>query len=171
MWYDDPMLWGYFSGQPLSIVSRRSQSAYPKWLYVDQPHPYIVSNRHVEWYGSFIDACEQRKATKICFVRTYALGDILMLLPIIRAMRRELGCDPIKLVCRENFWESLRSWDSQNDFEFWRWDGGRTYDYGCDIHINLDSCLECDHWGGDESHQHRLVLYGNALGLEVKRES
>lgn len=162
------MLWGYFEGQPITVVSGSIQKAFPKYLFSGKPHKIISSNRDVVYYPNFIEACRIRQVKTVAIIRTYALGDILMLLPISRVLRREIGLESrIRIVIREDLWYMLREWSAaQEDFEFLRDAGDMTYDYG-DIHINLDSCLEKDHWGRVESEYHRCELYGQALGMEV----
>lgn len=168
--YAVAMLWGFFEEHPISIVGLHTQVARPRWLNVGKPHPYIANHRKIEWFESFIHACEAKKVRSVCFIRTFALGDILMLLPIVRAMGRALDLDrPPIIVVRREYYRQLKNWTTAHQDFHLRVANVNTTDYDCDLHIDLEKCLESDHWGGEDSNHHRCVLYGKALGLEVCR--
>ena len=49
-----------------------------------------------------------------------------------------------------------------------RRDPGQVADMGCDVHIDLNGCLEPDHRGGWESDVHRMALYARAIGADLE---
>jgi hypothetical protein len=156
-------------GPPLTVVSSRERVFLPRWLTHDN-HPIVMRHRKLEYYRSLLDFCQRRNPRTICLYRTYALGDILMLLPLARRLRKLIGMQaPILIVVQDRFMRTLgrplRGWNEVAFRE--KHVCGESFDYGCDVHMNLDGVLEPDHWGGEESNHHRCVLYARVLGLEI----
>jgi len=93
-------------------------------------------------------------------VRTYALGDVLMLVPIIRALKKE----GFKVVLRTS-----RRWAKvlellEVDVQFC--EGTRfSTDYG----VNLDTILERDHYDSVFSVKHRCDIYAEVLEIDAER--
>lgn len=158
----------YRTGGPITLVSTTTVKAHAKWLMGGEPHPYIKSHRKVERFEDAWHACEVTGARSLGLVRHFALGDVLMLIPIARALTDALGLEFVKIITREQYWRQIRGAESDR-LRFWRVDQW-TFDYGCDIHIDLNGALQADHLGGEESNYHRCELYGQWLGIEVNRE-
>lgn len=154
---------GLYHGNRIVVVGHKRLIYAPRWLSPDYATEPVG---RVTLYPSFIACALDRRPQRLCLWRTYALGDILMLLPIVRGLRRLLELqEPVRIVVQARHMESLRPMQG-DEFLFLR----KTQafgDYGADLHYNLDSCLEADHRGGPESDLHRMELYGRALGVEV----
>lgn len=117
-------------------------------------------------YATLRHYVEAHKPASICIYRTYALGDILMMLPVLRVFRRVMGITtPLSIVVQERF---LRSFKQLNRFDpdFWFLpDRGLEAGYAADIRVDFNSILEIDHRGGPESDIHRVDLYRQAIGV------
>lgn len=163
------MSYCYFEGPPLSVPLGSEVVSYqPRWL--TPTSELVVRMRRATVYESPAAFCRQVRPQKVCFYRTYALGDVIMLLPVARLFRRLLGLQgPLIIVTGFIPWRALGGKIDRGDLVpmgdlmIARGHGRRSY--GADVHIDLDHCLEADHRGGDESHTHRLDLYGRALGI------
>jgi hypothetical protein len=160
---------GYFVGTPLTVFSSCTKDFRPRWLSRDHTDPFLCARREVHQFASLADFVRQRRPRSIVLYRTYALGDILMLLPLVRAFHRAMGLTfPVTIVVEKRFRVQLeRAANRQVRFIDKR---GYPFDYGADVHMNLNGVLEPDHRGGEESHMHRVDLYARALGLEIQRE-
>lgn len=161
---------GIFRGLPITCFAGRGEQTYlPGWLDQSYVNRWLDSRvpGGVVLYDSLADYVRHAKPATIGIVRTFALGDIIMLLPILRAFHRMLGLSrPIHLFVGPKHLH-LTATARQTDWLVVGEAKPRKVTYGCDVHMNLDRCLEADHWGGVESHRHRLELYGDALGMEV----
>jgi len=157
---------GFFSqGTAASLYDGHDWLFQPRWLSVDNAHPWICARRAVTKYKSFADFCDREQPASVCFHRAYALGDILMLLPVIRAMQRQYDLpSPVRLAVNERFMPALRGLPATSGIQLVR-SRGVQRDYGCAVHVALDRVLEADHWGGQESELHRVELYTKALGV------
>lgn len=154
--HDGPMLslFDGTSGQQLAFP--------PRWLLPEHRAP--IRERSAKRYKSLMEFCQARKPRTVCAMRTYALGDVLMLIPVLKAFRRAAGISkPILLVTAHDISDGLGglAWDA--DVRVGRALGMRTY--GADVHINMDWCLEVDHRGGPESDMHRCDIYAGVIGL------
>ena len=144
----------------------------PRWLNEHADHGILRAQAHVHYYDSILACCLERQPEKICIYRTYALGDILMMLPLVRHLYRIIAPpNPILVVVEKRFMSSLaaglRGWE---EIRFRpQLPRGEIADYGADVHVNLNGVLEPDHWGGEESDRHRVDLYAEAFGFEVTR--
>ena len=149
----------HYTGQRHSATVNGIRTDYiPKWLTTHY-------SRGTE-YTNLRQCIEDTKPSTICIYRTYALGDIIMLMPVLRAFRRAVITSDTQFlwVVQERFISTLVQLNHlDKDFMFAR-DIGK-YDYGCDLHVNLNGVLELDHRGGDESNYHRMELYMRALGV------
>lgn len=161
---------GFYRGMPTTIHSMRDLYFVPGWLSEDNAHPLLKQcDPSVELFESFWDFCLRKHPKKIVLYRTYALGDILMLLPIVRAMRRTLALtEPVYIVMEDRFVAQLDTLPESSGVRCLLKRGPRA-DYGGDVHFDLDACLEVDHHGGPASHTSRLDLYAAALGVELSR--
>ena len=110
---------------------------------------------------SFINYLKEKQIKKFYIKRTYALGDILMLVPVIRYLRT-LDFDPY-LATQEKFFEILRLLDikviSKRISEFLASLGNN---YG----IDLDGAVEQDHVNILIQKFHRIEIYLKALGVK-----
>ena len=109
--------------------------------------------------NSFIKYLDTKKAKRFYIYRTFALGDILMLVPVIRELRKR-GYDPylktirwarpvLELLGIES--SILRPQHSPEE-----------HDYG----IMMDGLVEQDHMRPKLSKIHRVDIYFEALGIE-----
>lgn len=164
----------WHEGAPLSVTSATGTVCYqPKWLL--PYHDEVIRVRRGRAFPNAWEFCRQVRPKKVAFYRTYALGDVLMLIPMIRVFRRLLAerekyrmPDPVFLITGYEPWRALGGRQDSalvrlDDVWIFRSHGVRQY--GADVHIALDHCLEADHRGGPESDLHRLELYGRALGI------
>lgn len=160
-------MFGYYEGRPVTITGGIRRRYRPKYLEPDCPS---FSDFNVGFYESLLDFCRRERPQTVCLLRKYALGDILMLLPIVRALRRTVPIpNPVRIVVEERFVRQLGGHLNGFDPDFFfvrhhNWD-----DYGCDVHVDFNKELERDHWGREESQMHRLEIYGRALGLSLRR--
>ena len=106
---------------------------------------------------SFLNHLDKKKIKRFCIIRTYALGDILMLVPVIRALRKQ-GYDPFLRTVNE--WRpildllDIEMEDKRHTFRFVDWG------------VNLDGTLEQDHFRPILSEIHRVEIYFIALGIK-----
>jgi len=162
---------GYFIGQPVTIMGGRDLFFRPRWLLEDADHSLLTSTNRVEFFDTLLEFCLAKKPDTVCLYRTYALGDILMLLPLARRLRQLAQLtEPITIIVEDRFIDSigrgLREW---HEIQFLpEATDAEKADYGCDVHIDLNGALETDHRGGEDSYIHRLNLYGRVLGLDVR---
>lgn len=161
--YDRAVL-GFYTGTPFEQHGHKRVRYGRRWLCAD----YAKSGRgDVELFRSVAHFCEVHAPAHIAFHRTYALGDILMLLPVCRAFARHYPSIRRVTICCGDFCDKLSGLHKTQDlvrFSTVRGDVNH-YDAGADVHYDLNSCLEVDHWGGPESKIHRVNLYLRALGV------
>jgi hypothetical protein len=86
--------------------------------------------------------------------RSFALGDVLMLLPIIRAAREKYDANVFG--------------SSSGEYQKMFGELGRTEKDS--TRILLDGCLELDHTGGRESRMHRIDIYLETIGMSPNTE-
>ena len=106
---------------------------------------------------SFLNQLDKRKIKRFCIIRTYALGDVLMLVPVIRALRRR-GYDP--------FMRTIKEWQPVLDLLDIEVEAmEQSFRFVDDWGINLDGTLEQDHFRPTISKIHRIEIYFMALGM------
>lgn len=153
-----------FEGAPLTWCDSQEHRFLPRWLYVES-HPMLERMRTTTRYADLAECFRARGARTLCLHRTHAMGDILMLIPIARAIHRLLGLSsPILLPASLPHAVQLRSF-SDSSVKIGVSSG--VVDYGCDIHVELDHVLEKDHYDPEYARRDRLQLYANALGFEL----
>lgn len=165
---------GIFDGAPLRVDSVETVEAFPRWLSTEALHPFVRAARNVLVYDSLWSYCTRHTPPVICLLRRYALGDILMLLTVIQAMRGPLDVNyamfdaappQIIVAIEDRFFNQLQG---LNRSLLCRLVPSRgIQDYGADVHFNLDHCLEPDHLGGDASNVDRCELYAQAMGVSL----
>ena len=106
---------------------------------------------------SFIEELKRREVKRFYIKRTFALGDVLMLVPVIRFLRHE-GFRPY-LYTQESFILPLRklgipTFNIKNSYQ--------ATDYG----IILDGTVEWDHVCSSFQKYHRVELYFETLGVK-----
>ena len=166
--------YGYFDGIRVTVYDGTDRVFRPRWLGEGADTTFLRHHNKVEVFDSLLDFCLRKQPRRVCIYRTYALGDILMLLPLVRQLRRLADLsEPVTIVVEPRFINALgrglRGWD---EIQFVPQQArGEDADYGADVHMNLNSVLEVDHRGGNASNFHRMELYAKPLGLELARKS
>ncbi len=130
-----------------------------------QPHQAVeVSQIHGDFpnilqpIDSFINYLDIKNVKRFYIYRTFALGDILMLVPVIRALR-ERGYDPyLKTIKWAKPVLDLLGIEST----ILRSRNPEEHEYG----IMMDGLVEQDHMRPKLSKIHRVDIYFKALGLE-----
>lgn len=109
--------------------------------------------------NSFLHILDKLKIKRFYLHRTFALGDVLMLVPVIRALRRK-GYDPYIRTTRRmrDVLNILGIETSITEFDNHPPQG----DYG----ILLDGAIERDHYTAGLSELHRIDIYFKALGVK-----
>jgi len=109
--------------------------------------------------GSFLNALDKKKIKRFYIHRTFALGDILMLVPVIRALRKR-GYDPYLRTIRwaKSFLDLLDIEIDMVELHRHPTEGA----YG----IMLDGTVEQDHARAILSGLHRVDTYFKALGMQ-----
>lgn len=153
----------FFEGTPLCICDREEHKWLPRWVCPDDER--LARNRPVIRYKSFHECVKERKPRTILLHRTYALGDIIMLLPVARAFRRLVGLKaPIAIAVNHRHYKDLCAM-SDGTVHLVRSFG--IIDYGADLHIELDKVLEADHRDQRIAAMDRLQIYAGALGCKL----
>lgn len=166
--------YGFFDGIRVTVYDGTDRAFRPRWLGKGADNPFLRMHNQVEFFDSLLEFCLLKHPRRVCLYRTYALGDILMLLPLARRLRQVADLPkPVTIVVEPRFIDllgrGLRGWD---EIEFVPQAARcEDHDYGADVHMNLNSVLEVDHRGGDASNYHRMELYAKPLGLELARKS
>lgn len=143
-------------GEPLVVYPRFNVDE----RMLNSPNAPCLSN------GLTLSEQMRRKPdSTICFWRTFALGDILMLTPIFNWLKQEYPACQIYLATSSGFLGVFSYWDLIETVEtryLWR----AKYDVG----YHLDGVVEQDHQGGPLSLKHRLDIYCEFLGIPVPKE-
>ena len=114
---------------------------------------------------SLIDQMKRKPDSTICFWRSYALGDILLLTPIFNQLKETYPACTILLATASRFIEVFKYWDKVGTADK-RTVAHRHYDIG----YHLDGIVERDHTGEPWSHKHRLDLYCDFLGIPAPKD-
>jgi len=130
-----------------------------------QPHQAVeVSQIHGDFpdvlqpIDSFIKYLDTRKVKRFYIYRTFALGDILMLVPVIRELRKR-GYDPYLKTIR---WAKPVLDLLGIESDILRPHHSSENEYG----IMMDGLVEQDHMRPKLSKIHRVDIYFKALGIE-----
>lgn len=154
----------FYEGEPFTVFTDVEHRYIPRWLV---PEDADTKRRGGARFTSLLEFCRQRHPSSIWIRRTYALGDILMLVPVLRAFHRHAALTvPINLAIEERFMRDLGPLGDER--VRFRRDPGQVADMRCDVHMDMNGCLEPDHRGGWESDVHRMALYARALGVELE---
>lgn len=99
------------------------------------------------------------------FVRSFALGDILMLVPVVREFKRRYSGSKVRLFTSGRFTKSIVLNELSGDVFESISDGSFVNPKHYDVGIVLDSILERDHSNPAYSVKHRVDIYREFLGL------
>jgi ADP-heptose:LPS heptosyltransferase len=118
----------------------------------------------VKWFEeipNFMNEALKRKAKRIYIQRSFALGDTLMAVPVLRELRR-LGWD-VYMKCNDTCAGAIRrlgipTMSSNSNSE------------PDDIGLVADYMLERDHESAELGKLHRVHIYMKALGIEIPKE-
>lgn len=113
----------------------------------------------MEPFDSVRSFIKEHPNARIAMIRTYALGDVLMLWAVINCVRRQYPFLNLTLLTDQSYVSVFEG------------SGMRVMAYrgipeGYDLIFMMDSLLEKDHDGGDLSKIHRVNIYLRALGWE-----
>ena len=109
---------------------------------------------------SVLDQLGQCPQSVICFLRTFALGDILLLSPVFNWVIENYPETRILFATVDGFVNVYRYWDQVRTVN-----KRSLYPRHYDIGYHLDGIVEKDHRGGPESYKHRVDLYCEFLGI------
>lgn len=148
----------YSAGKP---VVRRGRGVRvrtrPRWLCAENEHA-----PDAEHFDSLLHFIYVKRPRTVALRRGFGLGDLLMLLPVVKALHRQTGVEII-VVSRRDWAETFGEMDLPG-ISFVR-DRGKGVDYGADCHICLNGALQADHQGPPAADHHRCELYSMALGF------
>jgi len=111
---------------------------------------------------SFLNYLDQKKIKRFCICRSYAMGDILLLVPVIRALRKQ-GYDA--------YIRTTKAWKSVLDLLDIEMQITEHNTHPEGWGVNLDGILEQDHFRAELSEMHRCDIYAKALGMGKIKKS
>lgn len=114
---------------------------------------------------TLLEQMRKKSDSSICFWRTYALGDILLLTPIFNWLKEEYPACRIYLATDPKFLGLFKYWDVVTVI-----DKRMVLSVDYDVGYYLDGIVEKDHRGMEESYKHRLDIYCEFLGIPVPKE-
>ncbi len=117
----------------------------------------LANDGLLKMFGSLKEFLDDHPSSRLAFVRTYSLGDVLMLWAVINFVRRKYPFLNITLLTHCDIVPVFESCSIHVT-------AYRGAPEGYDLIFMLDSVLEKDHEGGDLSHMHRVNIYLRALG-------
>jgi len=111
------------------------------------------------------DFMRRNPTATVCFYRTYALGDILVLTPIFNALREKYPKSKLLFATAEHFIPTFKYWSDvrsvrASDLQY------EAYDVG----YYLDGVVEKDHAGDRYSYMHRLDINCEFIGWPVPKD-
>lgn len=112
--------------------------------------------------ANFLAEVKKRGNPPFYVQRTFALGDMLMLVPVVRHLRT-LGYDP-RIRTTSLFKDILELFDVQIELIM------NSVFHVDEFGISLDGTIERDHWDEALSRFHRVYIYLKALGVEEMPE-
>lgn len=109
---------------------------------------------------SLLEQLEKNPESSVCFLRTYALGDIILLTPIINWIRDKYPSVKVYLATVPKFMGLFKYWDAIETVD------KRNLPFiPYEIGYYLDGVVERDHSGNEYSYKHRLDIYCEFLGI------
>lgn len=143
-------------GEPLRI--------YPRFCFDDE----LIEYNNLPCLADGVrldDFMRMNPTATVCFSRTYALGDILVLTPIFNSLKEEYPESKVLFATADSFIPAFKYWSDvrsarRDDLEF------ESYDIG----YYLDGVVEKDHEGGRYSYMHRLDINCDFIGWPVPKD-
>jgi len=107
----------------------------------------------------------QNPSATVCMWRTYALGDILVLTPLINSLKEAYPESKVVLATGDGYLSLFKYWDlvkavGKDSAQFQRYDIG----------YYLDEVVEKDHAGDAYSYKHRLDINCDFVGWPVPKD-
>ncbi|HQQ00040.1 MAG TPA: hypothetical protein PLY86_16425 [bacterium] len=133
---------------------------YPGTVVDDTTFPVIKQFARfgkLEPFTSVKDHVLKNPGCRVGLVRTYALGDVLILHAVAKFLQRTFPQSTFDILTAHRLVEAFSG--SEIGVQNWKPDLP-----GFNIIFMLDGCLERDHDGGDLSYMHRVDIYLKALG-------
>jgi ADP-heptose:LPS heptosyltransferase len=116
--------------------------------------------------GVRLDEFMRRKSdATVCLWRTYALGDILVLTPLINSLKEAYPQCKVVLATADGFLSLFKYWDLVKTIV----KNSAQYE-GYDIGYYLDGVVEKDHAGDAYSYKHRLDINCDFVGWPVPKD-
>lgn len=143
-------------GEPLTV--------YPRFCFDDE----VVQSVNLPCLADGVRLDEFMKespSATVCFCRTYALGDILVLTPIFNSLKEKYPESKVLFATADGFMSLFKYWDDvksvrRNGLLFERYDIG----------YYLDGVVEKDHRGDAHSYKHRLDINCDFIGWPVPKD-
>ncbi len=118
--------------------------------------PFIGMGK-VKPFTSVKDYVQRHPGCRVGLVRTYALGDLLILHAVAKFLQRTFRQSTFDILTEPHLVEPFSG--SEIGVQIWKPDLP-----GFNIVFMLDGCLERDHLGGPLSRMHRANIYLRTLG-------
>lgn len=135
---------------------------YPKMVFSYGDHGAIDKEAFEEYDPENLRNTGQMK---IAFVRKFALGDLLQLIPVIRIVKKRLHLNDVTILTTTDLGKVL-SW-LYRDLKFGDCDSHTSYER-FDLTYSLEGYLEQDHsLGNPQNGKHRVNIFLEAMGLNI----
>jgi hypothetical protein len=143
-------------GEPLTIYPRL---CFDEEVVKGTSLPCLVDGVRLDKFMS------QNPSATVCFYRTYALGDILVLTPIFTSLREKYPESKVLFATADGFLPVFKYWAgvksvNKNSLLYEKYDIG----------YYLDGVVEKDHGGGRYSYMHRLDINCEFIGWPVPKD-
>jgi len=126
------------------------------------------TNLDVDKYSSFrkFNIKEIYGHENLTLVREFALGDLIMLIPVARNFKRQKNIKNLFIATSERFIKPLKTLFP--DLEFLKLSACDNKKHGLQIHLN--GILECDHsLNNEQRNLHRMDIYANFLNTKIDK--
>jgi len=143
-------------GEPVEV--------YPRFNFDDS----AVSSTVARYFVDGVPLREQLRRkpdSKICFLRSYNLGDVLLLTPVINSIKDQYPDSKMVLATGSSYLNLFKYWDRVTVLDK-RWVMNENYDMG----YYLNDIVEKDHLGNEWSYYHRTDLYCKFLGFDIPKD-
>lgn len=132
---------------------------YPKMAF----NPDVISGFKFHFLFEEFDIEMFRNKESVAFFRSFALGDILLLIPVVRWLKKEYNIKNVSIITKLDICKFLRV--GFKDIGFY------TEEHYMHMQntlcFNFDSILEKDHNPGNpESTKHRIDIYFESIGIK-----
>lgn len=150
----DKILAGGSHGQHKLVVPPRGCISHLQLVHRDRPPPYLTR------LESVVGFLKEVGGTRLWLKRSFAMGDVLMLIPVIRTIRDNHPEIEVTVVTPKRYHQVMAAAGATPVLPR-KITGNRRWD----LLVDLDATLEVDHDGGAESYTHRVDIYHDVLGL------